>query len=841
MTLYEIIGIFKRIALTQPNIRTATDGSIYDVLNNNPSIQYDVFHIQQTTHQEDFETDYYGLTLFYDTRLDDDLESNRLLYQSTGKELLGNIIRTFCENWGIDFPTITYTPYTQRFVNLDCGVYCNIRLEVPKDIICADDYLAEVVPGSGIKLQDMGITITQNGLIVVTPDAEYDGIGEIRIETNVPQSAAVLQDKEVEYTENGSYTIHPDPTYDGLSSVSVDVLVPDNYEKGYDDGKEDGAAEQKAKLTVTSFTENNTYTRADGWSAVTVDVPDRYDEGYADGEGDQKAKLTATSFTENNTYTIENGWSAVTVNVPQGQGYEEGYEDGEAAQKAKLIPTAVTENGTYSREDGFSQIVVNVPDRYDEGYNDGETAQKTKLVPTAVTENGTYSRPDGFSEIVVAVPDLYDEGYDDGYDAGFAAGAAACSGIQASSITLNVASAITGSGVATASYSPSTAFTDIYFTCSDSSKAVINENTGAITVKANGTVTICAKDRMSGLQDCKSVAVWLTAPNYLIITYNVTATTKATKIIDESGLSYFSTAEYEVSSGNWQRITLGTGYTFPTTGLRRIRYALTGSTIGSFAFKTCWQLYSVEVPSNVRSFGSEGCFYTCTALTSINIPNGVTSIPARTFTNCVRLTGITLPNSVKSLGEAAFSECKSMKSFTIPSGVTSIDIHCFGAESANGGGTAMLLSRFVNNSSLVPSQSTNGRWGMTIIKTEQSDGLLLRDIDASTPAVCSCRPSATTVTIPSDIVTIEERCFQYCSLNSVSLPSKVYIIESNAFNAPLGSVTINRTDPPVLRGQNVFGPSNLYNYPIYVPAGAVNDYKNNSYFSQYASRIKPIS
>ena len=320
MTLYQIISVLKQIALTQPNIQSATDGSIYDVMNTNPSVQYDVVHFTQTTHQSDEEWDYYGFNIFYVSRLEDSLEDNRLQIQSIGKEILDNILRTFCENWSIEFPTITYTPFTQKFNDLCAGVYCNVRLEVPKELICADDYTAEVVPGSGIKLQDMGITITQNGLIVITPDAEYDGIGEIRIETNVPQTAAVLQDKEVEYTTNGSYSIHPDPAYDGMSSVSVDVLVPDNYDEGYDDGKEDGKNEQKAKLTVTSFTENNTYTRENGWSAVTVNVPateDRYDEGYADGEAAQKAKMVATAITENGAYGRPDGYSAITVNVPQ--------------------------------------------------------------------------------------------------------------------------------------------------------------------------------------------------------------------------------------------------------------------------------------------------------------------------------------------------------------------------------------------------------------------------------------------------------------------------------------------------------------------------------------------
>ena len=349
MTLYEIVNIFKKIALDQPNIRSTSDGSVYDALNNNPSVKYDVFHISQTNHQEDFETDYYGLQLFYISRLEDSLEDNRLQIQSIGKEVLGNIIRTFCENFSIDYPTITYIPFTQKFNDLTAGQYCNVRLEVPKDLVCADDYVAEVVPGSGIKLQNIGITITENGLRVITPGPGYDGIGEIRIETDVPQSAAILQDKEVEYTENGSYTIHPDAGYDGLSSVAVDVIVPQGQ---------------------------------------------GYEEGYEDGVADQKAKLSTTSVTENGTYTREDGYSAITVNVPQGQGYEEGYEDGEAAQKAKLVSTAVTENGTYSKEDGYSAITVNVPsdyqDGYDDGYEDGYAAGASacsELFITAITLN----------------------------------------------------------------------------------------------------------------------------------------------------------------------------------------------------------------------------------------------------------------------------------------------------------------------------------------------------------------------------------------------------------------------------------------------------------------------
>ena len=323
MTLFQIIQILKQIALTQPNIKSATDGSIYDIMNTNPSVKYDVVHFSQTTHQSDEETDYYGLNIFYVSRLEDSLEDNRLQIQSIGKEVLDNIIRTFCENWNIDFPVITYTPFTQKFNDLCAGCYCNLRLEIPKEIICADDYIAEVVSGSGIKLQDIGITITQNGLIVITPDAEYDGIGEIRIETDVPQSTANLQYKEVEYDQNGEYTVQPDSNYDGLSEIAITVNIPQG--EGYEEGYEDGVADQKAKLSAITISANGQYDRADGYSAITVNVPsseDRYEEGY-----------------------------------------EDGYAAGEAAQKAKLVTTSVTENGLYHRENGYSTIYVNVPDR----------------------------------------------------------------------------------------------------------------------------------------------------------------------------------------------------------------------------------------------------------------------------------------------------------------------------------------------------------------------------------------------------------------------------------------------------------------------------------------------
>ena len=80
------------------------------------------------------------------------------------------------------------------------------------------------------------------------------------------------------------------------------------------------------------------------------------------------------------------------------------------------------------------------------------------------------------------------------------------SGSSATSITLNVASSITGTGQATTTVNPSDATVNLRYTSSNSTIATIDQN-GRITVVRNGQVTICVKDLITGLQDCKTIRV----------------------------------------------------------------------------------------------------------------------------------------------------------------------------------------------------------------------------------------------------------------------------------------------------------------------------------------------
>lgn len=306
MTLYEIIDTLKKIALTQPNIRTATDGDVFDAMNSNPSIKYGVFHVTQTTHTEDEQFDNFGLNLFVIDRLEDD-DSNRVSVQSTAKQLLSNIIGTFCETFDAEHNNITYQIFTQRFKDLTAGVWATVTFQVLKDYSCAEAYGDGVWRPEIVIINNEDITITKNG--IYEPSEGFTGFGKVEValpypvikesdtlyltagdtgtyRPEAPYSAVAEviyevqpnQSKVLEVTENGDYTVLPDADYGGMGIVEVTVNVPDlngsydeGYGDGYQEGKTQGVADYIDGLPTLDITENGVYDQPN--KGVNVNVP----------------------------------------------------------------------------------------------------------------------------------------------------------------------------------------------------------------------------------------------------------------------------------------------------------------------------------------------------------------------------------------------------------------------------------------------------------------------------------------------------------------------------------------------------------------------------------------
>ena len=160
----------------------------------------------------------------------------------------------------------------------------------------------------------------------------------------------------------------------------------------------------------------------------------------------------------------------------------------------------------------------------------------------------------------------------------------------------------------------------------------------------------------------------------LVTVYNVTSTTDPTTILGDT--SFFSKAEL----ANGTEITLGTGYTFPSTGNQKVYYTLTGNTVGGFENSTA--LTQVVIPEGVTEI-ADSAFASCTNLTYIKIPDTVTQVGASAFSQCSSLSSITLPDSLERMESAVFSGCTSLSSITIPSAVTNIGSNCFSGSSVS--------------------------------------------------------------------------------------------------------------------------------------------------------------
>ena len=96
------------------------------------------------------------------------------------------------------------------------------------------------------------------------------------------------------------------------------------------------------------------------------------------------------------------------------------------------------------------------------------------------------------------------------------------------------------------------------------------------------------------------------------------------------------------------------------TGLTSIEIPNSVTSIGREAFLYCSGLTSVTIPNSVTSIGSSA-FFGCSSLTSIEIPNRVTSIGDYTFYGCSSLADITIGKSVAIIGVDAFYDCKNIK------------------------------------------------------------------------------------------------------------------------------------------------------------------------------------
>ncbi|MCI6609499.1 MAG: leucine-rich repeat domain-containing protein [Ezakiella sp.] len=192
------------------------------------------------------------------------------------------------------------------------------------------------------------------------------------------------------------------------------------------------------------------------------------------------------------------------------------------------------------------------------------------------------------------------------------------------------------------------------------------------------------------------------------------------------------------------------------------------TSIGSFAFFDCYSLTSMAIPNSVTSIG-ENAFSNCYSLTNVVIPNSVISIDKNVFYKCHSLTNVIIPNSVTSIGSYAFYYCYSLTNIVIPDSITSIGecafYYCYSLTNVVIPNSVTSIGRRVFNSC----------YSLTNVVLSNS----VTNIDESTFADCS---SLTSIVIPNSVTNIGSFAFLRCySLTNVVIPNSVTSIDSYAF------------------------------------------------------------
>ncbi|MBQ1799761.1 MAG: leucine-rich repeat protein, partial [Prevotella sp.] len=230
--------------------------------------------------------------------------------------------------------------------------------------------------------------------------------------------------------------------------------------------------------------------------------------------------------------------------------------------------------------------------------------------------------------------------------------------------------------------------------------------------------------------------------SYMLVTYNVTSTTQPTTLTYSP--SIFSSATLE----NGEELESMYQHTFDETGLTKVRFYQTSTTVIDYVFQNCTAIVSV-VLSDLTTSCERLAFRGCNNLSSLTLNDGLKSFSIdglSATTSLPALTELIIPDSVETIGEIC--NCSALRRLVLPSGLTYI-----GKLNYNHSLTGVTWPSGIQ---VIPANCFAGCWALT--------GFDFSNITSIGEAAFSGCTSLTAVNISNSVTSIGKDCFINCNL-----------------------------------------------------------------------------
>ncbi len=432
------------------------------------------------------------------------------------------------------------------------------------------------------------------------------------------------------------------------------------------------------------------------------------------------------------------------------------------------IPESVTSIGNYAFQNCTSLVNISIPESVS-SIGDYTFYNCTGIMSISIHEKVTSIGNNAFSSCKslgsVSVPDSVSSIGNNAFSS--------CTGLVSISIGCGVTS------IGNYAFSGCTGLENIYFNATDMSD-----------LPASNYVFYKAGQSGEGIvvRFGKNVT---RIPSYLMHPYsNSSYSPKITEVVFESGSLCESIGNFAFRS---------------CIDLKSIDIPQSVASIGNFVFAGCTALEEIILPVKLESIGNSA-FAGCTAITDMIIPDNLTGISVSAFSGCTGLENLTIGNGVTSIGNSAFYNCTSLQSVSVPDGVQSM------GNSAFSGCTALKSIYFnaVDMSDLAASNYVFNYAG------QEGDGIRVtigKDVK-KIPAYLFCPyssssylPKITEVKFEEDSVCVSIGAYSFfgsSDLAGITIPDIVTSIGEYAFSGCNGLVQLTIPDGVASIGNYAF-------------------------------------